>query len=89
MMKLTQSYTSIYTTALGADPVIHGSINNVSSTINMLISMPSRSRSIALILELFKESLYVTIKSPKHLNRRFSKQTNFCTCSLFESSARA
>lgn len=41
MMNLTRSYTSIYTTALGADPVVLGSLNSISSAINMLISMPS------------------------------------------------
>jgi MFS family permease len=41
MMNLTSSYTSIYTTALGADPVILGSMSSVSSAINTLISMPS------------------------------------------------
>jgi MFS family permease len=41
MMNLTNSYTSIYTTALGADPVILGSLSSVSSAINTLISMPS------------------------------------------------
>ena len=41
LTSLTNSYTSIYTTELGADPVTLGSLSSVSSAINMLISMPS------------------------------------------------
>ena len=41
LMSLTNSYTSIYTTGLGADPVTLGALSSVSSAINMLISMPS------------------------------------------------
>jgi MFS family permease len=41
LMNLTNSYTSIYTTELGADAVTLGSLRSVSSFINMIISMPS------------------------------------------------
>ena len=41
LTSLTNSYTSIYTTGLGADPVTLGALSSVSSAINMLISMPS------------------------------------------------
>jgi MFS family permease len=41
LMNLTNSYQSIYTTALGADPVTLGTMSSVSSAINMVISLPS------------------------------------------------
>jgi len=41
LMNLTSSYQSIYTTALGADPVTLGTMSSVSSAINMVISLPS------------------------------------------------
>jgi len=41
LLNLTDSYNSIYTTALGADPVTLGSMRGLSSAISMLISMPS------------------------------------------------
>jgi MFS family permease len=41
LTSLTNSYTSIYTTGLGADPVTLGALSSVSSAINMLISMPA------------------------------------------------
>jgi len=37
----TGNYNSIYTTALGADPVTLGSMKSLSSAVNMFISMPS------------------------------------------------
>ena len=41
LMNLTNSYQSIYTTALGADPVTLGTLSSVSSIVNMIISLPS------------------------------------------------
>ena len=41
LMNLTRSYQSIYTTALGADPVTLGAMSSVSSIVNMIISLPS------------------------------------------------
>jgi MFS family permease len=41
LMNLTSSYTQIYTTELGANPVTLGSLSSVGSVVNMLISMPS------------------------------------------------
>jgi MFS family permease len=41
LMNLTGSYTSIYTTELGADPVTLGSMSSVASFVNTLISLPS------------------------------------------------
>ena len=41
LMNLTNSYQSIYTTALGADPVTLGTMSSIGSTINMIISLPS------------------------------------------------
>jgi MFS family permease len=41
LMNLTNSYQSIYTTALGADPVTLGTMSSISSAINMVISLPS------------------------------------------------
>ena len=41
LMNLTNSYQSIYTTALGADPVTLGALSSVSSIVNMIISLPS------------------------------------------------
>jgi MFS family permease len=41
LMNLTGSYTSIYTTGLGADPVTLGSMSSVGSFVNTLISLPS------------------------------------------------
>ena len=41
LMNLTNSYQSIYTTALGADPVTLGAMSSVSSIVNMIISLPS------------------------------------------------
>ena len=41
LMNLTSSYQSIYTTALGADPVTLGTMSSVGSAINMIISLPS------------------------------------------------
>lgn len=41
LVNLTGSYTSIYTTGLGADPVTLGSMSSVGSFVNTLISLPS------------------------------------------------
>lgn len=41
LMNLTSSYTRIYTTGLGADPVTLGSLSSAGSAVNMVISYPS------------------------------------------------
>jgi MFS family permease len=68
LTSLTSSYTSIYTTGLGADPVTLGSLSSVSSAINMLISMPSgwisdrydlkKVMGIGMVFQVFMIALY-------------------------------
>jgi len=41
LYNLTGNYDSIYTTALGADPIMLGSMRGLSGAVNMAISMPS------------------------------------------------
>ena len=41
LMNLTRSYTQIFTTGLGADPVTLGSLSSAGSAVNMAISYPS------------------------------------------------
>ncbi len=41
LYNFTGNYDSIYTTALGADPVTLGSMSSLSSAVNMMTSMPS------------------------------------------------
>ena len=41
LFNLTGNYNSIYTTALGADPVTLGSMSGLSGAVDMVVSMPS------------------------------------------------